>query len=52
MGRGKSPLRRDLSRKCLGHDLSVLHDEGVGAELEASEPRNTLSGVKNLDSAV
>ena len=35
IGTDKSPLRRDLSRKCLGHDLSVLHDEGVGAELEA-----------------
>ena len=27
----KSLLRRDLPRKRLGHDLSVLHDEGVAA---------------------
>ncbi len=35
IGTGKLPLRRDLPRKRLGHDLSVLDDEGVGAELEA-----------------
>src|SRR2546422_4598799 len=29
-----SPLGRDLCRERLGHDLSVLHDEGVSAELE------------------
>jgi len=35
MGPATSPLGRDLCRERLGHDLSVLHDEGVGAELEA-----------------
>jgi hypothetical protein len=27
----KSLLRRDLPHKRLGHDLSVLYNEGVGA---------------------
>src|SRR5271156_5569706 len=31
----KSVLRRNLPRKSLGQNLSVLHDEGVGADFEA-----------------
>src|SRR5438552_2046959 len=32
---GNRPLRYDLPRACLGHDLSVLHDESVSSEIEA-----------------